>query len=136
MNEDIKKLGDLFKSKRKKLNFSLKDVANATSIRISHLESIEEGRQDTFLSSVYMLGFIRQYASFLGMNGDKLMEEYPGVMHLEKQEHEFAYGIGTLEKRGRSMGKGVKWLPNLIWIIFIVLLIGLAYYFTKYLELL
>ena len=135
MNEDIKKLGDFFKSKRKKLNFSLKDVENATSIRISHLESIEEGREDSFLSSVYMLGFIRQYASFLGMDPDKVLEDYPGVMDLEKQEHEFAYGIGTLEKRG-SLGKGVKWVPKLMWTVFFACLIVLAYYFAKYVDVL
>lgn len=132
MNEEMKKFGELFKSKRKELNLSLKEVENATSIRVFHLESIEEGKDDEFLSPVYMLGFMRQYATFLGLDGDKLINEHPEALKLSKEKQDFAYGIGTLEMRG-SMGGGVKWLPNLIWAAVTVLIIVGAYYFAKYL---
>lgn len=135
MSEDVKKLGNLFKTKRKELNLSLKEVENATSIRVSHLESIEEGKDDAFLSPVYMLGFMRQYASFLGMDGEKIIRDHPEAMRLGKKPHEFAYGIGTLEKRG-SMSGGVKWLPNLIWAVVSVVVIMGAYFFAKYLGVL
>lgn len=135
MSEDVKKLGDLFKTKRKELNLSLKEVENATSIRVSHLESIEEGKSDAFLSPVYMLGFMRQYASFLGIDGEKIIREHPEAQRLGKKSHDFAYGIGTLEKRG-SMGGGVKWLPNLLWAGVSVIVIVGAYLFAKYLGVL
>jgi len=128
----MKKFGELFKSKRKELSLSLKEVENATSIRINHLESIEEGRDDDFLSPVYMLGFMRQYATFLGLDGDKLLEEHPEAVKLTQDKQDFAYGIGTLEVRG-SMGGGVKWLPNLIWASVTVVVIVGAYYLAKYL---
>ncbi len=134
MNEDVKKLGTLFKSKRKELNLSLKEVENATSIRTSHLEAIEEGKNDRFLSPVYMLGFMRQYAKFLELDGDKLIEEHPGTMQLQREKQEFSYGIGTLERRG-STGGGVKWLPNLLWGAVSIGVLALAYYFAKYLNL-
>ena len=132
MSEDVKKLGELFKTKRKELNLSLKEVQNATSIRMAHLESIEEGKDNETLSPVYMLGFMRQYASFLGMDGEKLISEHPEAAKLGKKNHEFSYGIGTLERRG-SIGGGVKWLPNLIWATVSVVVIVVAYYFAKYL---
>ena len=132
MNEEIKKIGDLFKSKRKKLNLSLKEVENATSIRTNHLEAIEEGKEDQFLSPVYLLGFMRQYANFLGMDGDKIINDHPNAFNKETKKQEFSYGIGTLEVRG-SMGGGVKWLPNLIWAAVSVVVIVLAYYLAKYL---
>jgi cytoskeletal protein RodZ len=132
MNDEMKKFGELFKSKRKELSLSLKEVENATSIRINHLESIEEGRDDDFLSPVYMLGFMRQYATFLGLDGDKLLEEHPEAVKLTQDKQDFAYGIGTLEVRG-SMGGGVKWLPNLIWAAVTVVVIVGAYYLAKYL---
>ena len=133
MSEDVKIIGDKFKSKRKELNLSLKEVENATSIRMSHLESIEEGQDDKFLSPVYMLGFMRQYAGFLGLDGEKLIQQHPETIKLGKKKHEFAYGIGTLEVRG-SMGGGVKWLPNLVWATVSVVVIVLAYYLAKYLD--
>ncbi|QVL54876.1 MAG: helix-turn-helix domain-containing protein [Simkaniaceae bacterium] len=132
MKDEMKKFGELFKSKRKELNLSLKEVENATSIRVNHLESIEEGKDEAFLSPVYMLGFMRQYATFLGLDGDKLLEENPEAFKLTQDKQDFAYGIGTLEVRG-SMGGGVKWLPNLIWASVTVLVIVGAYYLAKYL---
>ncbi|MCB1082465.1 MAG: helix-turn-helix domain-containing protein [Chlamydiia bacterium] len=132
MTEDAVKLGELLKTKRKELNLSLKEVENATSIRSSHLESIEEGKEDAFLSPVYMLGFMRQYASFLGMDGEKLIQNHPDAQRIGKKTHDFAYGIGTLEKRG-STGGGVKWLPNLFWALISVGIIAVAYFFARYL---
>lgn len=132
MSEEVKKVGELFKAKRKELNLSLKEVENATSIRTSHLEAIEEGKKDEFLSPVYLLGFMRQYASFLGMDGEKIIEEHSEAFDKVLNKPEFSYGIGTLEVRG-SMGGGVKWLPNLIWATVSVVVIVVAYYLAKYL---
>ena len=72
MSEGLKKMGEKFRGKREELNLTLKEVENATSIRIIYLQAIEEGRVGHFLSNVYALGFIRQYASFLGFENDKL----------------------------------------------------------------
>jgi len=130
--EEVKKIGGLFKTRRKELNLSLKEVENATSIRVNHLEAIEEGKEDEFLSPVYLLGFIRQYAKYLEIDGEKIIKDHPNVFNREAKKHEFSYGIGTLEVRG-SMGGGVKWLPNLVWAGVSVLMIVLAYYFAKYL---
>jgi len=133
MAEEVKKIGEMFKSKRKELNLSLKEVENATSIRISHLEAIEEGKEDKFLSSVYLIGFIRQYANFLGIDGDKIIEDHPNVYQSKRKKQEFSYGIGTLEVRG-SVGGGLKWLPNLMWATLSVIIMVAAYYLTRYLR--
>ena len=132
MNEDIKKIGELFKTKRKEMNLSLKEIENSTSIRSGYLASIEDGRIDQFLSPVYMLGFIRQYASFLGMDVDRIVQEYPQAFKLRGEKHDFAYGIGTLEVRG-SLGGGVKWFPNLIWAALSAIVLVIAWYLAKYL---
>ncbi len=132
MNEDIKKIGDLFKTKRNEMNLSLKEIENSTSIRSSYLSSIEDGRIDQFLTPVYTSGFIRQYASFLGMDVDRMIKEYPQAFKLRGEKHEFEYGIGTLEVRG-SLGGGVKWFPNLIWAGLSAIVLVTAWCFAKYL---
>jgi len=132
MSQDIKQIGELFKSKRKELNLSLKEVENATSIRTGYIEAIEEGEKDQFLSPVYMLGFLRQYANFLGMDGDQIIRENQDAFAEAITKHDFAYGIGTLEVRG-SLGGGVKWFPNLVWAALSVAILVLAYYVSKYL---
>ena len=70
--DGVNKMGDLFRSKREEMSLSLKEIENATSIRILYLQAIEEGRIHQFLSSVYALGFIRQYGQFLGFEMERL----------------------------------------------------------------
>lgn len=122
----------MLKAKRKELNLSLKEVENSTSIRSGYLEAIEEGRINQFISSVYALGFFKQYAVFLGMDPERIIKENPIAFKMPAEKHEFAYGIGTLEVRG-SMGGGVKWFPNLIWAGVSVMVIVAAWYLAKYL---
>lgn len=124
-------MGEKFRFKREEMNLTLKEVENATSIRMMYLQAIEEGKVDHFLSNVYALGFIRQYAGFLGFEVEKLSKEFPDALRLPPERQDFAYGIGTLEMRGNPHG-GVRWLPNLIWgSVFVIVAIS-AWYFAKF----
>ncbi len=132
MSEELKRVGTLFKSKRKELNLTLKEVENSTSIRSTYLEAIEEGSVQQFISGVYALGFMKQYANFLGIDMESMIRENPHVFRMPAEKHEFSYGIGTLEVRG-SMGGGVKWLPNLLWAAAAALVLVVAWYLAKFL---
>ncbi len=135
MSEELKHVGELFKKKRKELNLSLKEVENSTSIRSSYLEAIEEGQIHEYISGVYALGFIKQYAQFLGMDIEGMIRDNPAAFRMPAEKHEFSYGIGTLEVRG-SMGGGVKWLPNVIWAGAVALVLVAAWFFAKFLGIL
>lgn len=128
-------LGELLKEKRQEKNLSLKDAENATSIRSSYLQAIEENQVEHLISPVYIQGFIRQYASFLGLDVEELQRDHPEAFASTGRGQEFSYGIGTLEMRG-SPGAGVKWLPNLAWIVAFGLLLVLAWLLARYLEVL
>jgi len=127
MSDGLKKMGDKFRAKREEMSLSLKEIENATSIRILYLQAIEEGKVEHFLSTAYALGFIRQYGSFLGFDMEKIAKEHPDAFRLAPEKQDFAYGIGTLEMRGSPHG-GIRWMPNLLWggAIFVV---GLCAYF-------
>ncbi len=131
MSEGLKKMGEKFRFKREEMNLTLKEVENATSIRMIYLQAIEEGRVDHFLSNVYAIGFIRQYGNFLGFENEKLTKEFPEALRLPPEKQDFAYGIGTLEIRGSPHG-GIRWIPNLIWAVGFVLIAVCAWYFAKF----
>lgn len=135
MPDDLKHLGDLLRSKRKEMNLSLKEVENATSIRSSYLEAIEEGTITEHLAGIYAQGFLKQYAGFLGLEVDRLVRENPNAFKMQGEKHEFAYGIGTLEVRGSQSG-GVKWLPNLLWAGLSAVVLLIAWYVAKLLGVL
>ena len=125
------KLGGYFRSKREEMNLTLKEVENATSIRMLYLQAIEEGKVHQFLSPVYALGFIRQYAQFLGLEQEKLSKDFPEAFRQTSEKQEFSYGIGTLEKRGSPQGS-IRWMPNLMWGAFFLALGIAAWYFGKW----
>lgn len=130
IREELTQIGELFKHRRKELNLSLKEIENATSIRMTYLQAIEDGEIHKLNSPVYAQGFVRQYASFLGIDGEKIVRDNPEVF-LRPEAQEFAYGIGTLEVRGNP-GAGVKWFPNAIWISAFALLIITAWFTARY----
>jgi cytoskeletal protein RodZ len=127
----VDQLGTLLRTKREEMHLSLKEVENATSIRMVYLQAIEEGRVQQFLSAVYALGFIRQYANFLGFEPENLSKQYPDAFRLPIEKQDFAYGIGTLEMRGNPHG-GIRWMPNLIWGSSFILLLTGAWFFGKW----
>ena len=130
--DEVREISETFKKRRKEMNLSLKEVENATSIRSAYLQAIEDGEFQKLISPVYAQGFVRQYAAFLGVDGESLIRENPQLFN-RKEHQEFAYGIGTLEMRGNP-GSSVKWVPNFLWVAAFVLLFGVAWYLAKTFE--
>jgi cytoskeletal protein RodZ len=130
MTNEAKNLGELLKRRRQELNLSLKEAENATSIRIHYLQSVEDGKPENLISPIYSEGFVKQYATYLGLDGEKIIKENPQVFKRGIKQ-EFDYGIGTLEVRDNP-GTSVKWLPNGLWVALIAALVFGGWYLGKF----
>lgn len=134
MDEQLLELGEQFKQKRKERNLTLKEAENATSIRVTYLQAIENGDISKLISPIYAEGFIKQYASYLGLDGETIVRENMEVLRRAISQ-DFAYGIGTLEVR-ENPGAKVKWLPNAFWIAGFLAMLLFSWWLAKYLEVL
>jgi len=67
-------VGKKLRETRESLNLSLEDVLQSTHIRIHYLEAMERGDFGALPSMVQVKGFLRSYASYLGLNGEALIE--------------------------------------------------------------
>lgn len=132
--EALKKVGSLFQGKREEMHLTLKEVENATSIRTQYLQAIEEGRIEQYLSNTYAIGFMRQYANFLGFDGDRMIKEHPEAFRLPPEKQDFAYGIGTLEMRGAPQNSARN-IPQVVWIVGGGVILLIAWAFAKWLGL-
>lgn len=82
-------LGDLLRQTREQKNLSLDDVEKGTNIRKLYIKAIEDGNYDKLPGEVFLKGFIKTYGKFLGLDGQKLIEQYkaeknPSVSSEEK----------------------------------------------------
>lgn len=97
MNVQLTRLGAFLKERREKSGTALQDVETATSIRLSFLEAIEEGCIEDLIDVAYARGFIKQYANFLGVDGERVLREL--LRKAPTKPGDFHYGIGSIERR-------------------------------------
>ena len=79
-------MGSTFRAEREKRGLTIKDIERETSIRAKYLEALEQGKYDVLPSEVYVKGFIRNYADFLHLDAEKLVQEYREEIHGEDVE--------------------------------------------------
>lgn len=72
----MSELGEILRSARQKKNVSLADVAKATRIKQPYLEALEDEDYALLPGSAYITGFLRNYASYLGLHPDDVVQEY------------------------------------------------------------
>jgi hypothetical protein len=69
-------VGRILREARNRRKLELSEVEAATRIRLRYLRAIEDEEWDVLPEGVYRRGFIRTYASFLGLDGERLVEDY------------------------------------------------------------
>lgn len=69
-------VGHSLKVVRERRSLALADVSARLRIRRPYLEAIEEGRFAELPGPVYVSGFLRQYAEFLGLDPDQVLKSY------------------------------------------------------------
>lgn len=69
-------VGAVLRKARSRRKVELKEVEAATRIRHRYLRAIEDEEWDVLPGGVYTRGFIRTYATFLGLDGERLVEDY------------------------------------------------------------
>jgi hypothetical protein len=69
-------IGNAFREARSRRKIDLSEVEAATRIRTRYLRAIEDEEWDVLPGGVYTRGFIRTYATFLGLDGERLAEDY------------------------------------------------------------
>ena len=72
----MKNIGLKLKEKREEHGLSIEEVAEDLKMRPSQISSIEEGNKDDFKDIFYLKYFIRDYAKYLGLDSEKILDEF------------------------------------------------------------
>jgi cytoskeletal protein RodZ len=72
----LQTVGEILRAEREKKGISIRDVEQGTSIRGIYLQAIDDGKYSAVPGEVYLKGFIRNYANFIGLSGQEMVEIY------------------------------------------------------------
>ena len=92
-------VGDILRAERENRGLTIKDIERETSIRSLYIDAIEKSDFDSLPSEVYVRGFVKNYAAFLQLNTDYIMQQY-------REEHMIAVPetTETVQRTGESSG--------------------------------
>jgi cytoskeleton protein RodZ len=133
-------IGPILEKKRLEKGLSLKEVEQATKIRTRYLEGLEREDPTVLPDPVYARGFLKTYANFLGLDGERLSRELrdrrsprrerqlnheaPGTSDFE-QPLITPGGVGGAERRRVS---GATILTVALAVLVLAAVIGALYY--------
>lgn len=117
----MESIGQQLASARRRKGLNLKEVEEATKIRLRFLEALEAEEFDVIPGAVYVKGFIRSYASYLKIDPQPLVEKYKQIQpqeQLSKVESVAPY-VPT-EQRSSLRGRRFTVPAALLTIIFLM----------------
>lgn len=122
----MRKISEILQDKRIEMGYSLEHIVKATRIRKEFLIAIEDGRYQDLPSESYALGFIKNYASYLGIDKNK-------ASALFRREYEGGKGgiLPTFNGRGKSITRMSLLTPRNV-IIGLVIFVILGYIAFQY----
>lgn len=77
--EEIQTAGDILRAAREAAGRSIKDISEELNIRTSHLDAIERNALDRLPALAFSTGFVRSYATTLGLDGQQLSALWRGA---------------------------------------------------------
>ncbi len=72
----MKDIGLKLKEKREENGVSVEEAAEDLKMRPSQIISLEEGKKEDFKDVVFLKYFIRDYAKYLGLDNEKILDEF------------------------------------------------------------
>jgi hypothetical protein len=127
---DGMRIGEVLKSTRTRQGLDIRTVEERTKIRIKYLRALESEDWQILPSPAYAKGFLRTYASLLGLDAEAIVDEYRRQVETELPARPF--GEPVLESRPRPMGEprrlgwaGIAGLV-VVGVLVVLLVIGLV----------
>jgi cytoskeleton protein RodZ len=114
--------GDLLRDRRERLGLTLERAAQVSRIKLEVLAAIESG-ETGHIPSVYLRGYIRNYARAVDLDSEELEAHMEHVQGAEPP-------VQTVFTAGRARSRGEKWLKISSYLAASVLIAALAWQFT------
>ena len=82
----MKDIGNFLKERREARGISLIEVEKDLKIRKKYLQALEEGNVDAIPGKTYLIGYLRNYSKYLGINEENINQIIQTYHNLEKKK--------------------------------------------------
>jgi hypothetical protein len=123
-------LGEQLKKIRSEARLALQDVSRETKIPVKYLTMIEDGQYGKLPPDVYVKGFLKSYAIFLGVDSQKLINLYLRDKDIKQNMEGESKDVHSAFKLAKMPRFTVT--PKMVTVILaLVIAIGGSYYLYK-----
>ncbi|MGM0471913.1 MAG: helix-turn-helix domain-containing protein [Bacillota bacterium] len=84
----MEEISQKIKKARLEQDITLEEVHQETKIRKRYLEAIEEGDMELIAQKVFLKGFLRVYADYVGLDGLQILQEFNQLLALQDNDKE------------------------------------------------
>jgi cytoskeleton protein RodZ len=98
--------GDWLRRQREVREISLRDIAERTKISFRYLEAMEADRFDLLPAPVFAKGFLREYARYVGLSPDDVVNHYLSEHHPEELVAETNEDVKGVRPRSKAVDTG------------------------------
>lgn len=111
MSTDYGDFGRYLLSQRQLRGLSLDDIAKQTKIPPTLIGALEQGQAERFPERVFVLNYIRSYASAVGLSPDDAVNRFHEIPEAPKAER---FDPAALEKDRRARASNAAWTTLLV----------------------
>ena len=106
-------IGSTLRDARTRRKLGLEEVESATKIRLRYLRAMENEEWDVLPGGAYSRAFLRTYASYLGLDGERIAEDY---RHAAEHDGERPVGVDVtaMGRPGRREWKVSGWVLGVL----------------------
>lgn len=110
-------IGHSLRRRRQELNLSVEEVAHKTKIRKTYILAIEEERFEELPGKVYIVGFLQNYARFLGISAQPLVQDFHAISESTPERTSSRPELRAATLRSRRRGPFGRILLGLFFIV-------------------
>ena len=120
--------GGWLRRQRELRQVSLREIADVTKISIRYLEALEDDRFDVLPAPVFAKGFLREYARYVGLDPDEVVNTYLTAQSEARPEE------STESRPPRSKRSSREWTSGLLLALAVVVVLALVALVAFYAE--
>ncbi|MEL7059003.1 MAG: helix-turn-helix domain-containing protein [Acidobacteriota bacterium] len=119
--DDGESFGAWLRGQREMREIDLREIADSSKIGIRYLEALERGRFDVLPAPVFTKGFLRQYARYVGLDAEEVINYYLAARDADQPDDEAA-AVEVARRRPRTSTRSNARVAILVLLLAVALL--------------